>query len=260
MIVDRATVAVIPLAPAGTIASRSGWLPPDVYDAPPRQPSAGSRGRSVICSGPTGVATTLSLSMVAVAQSRGSPTVPAPLVSTAGPGRGLPSGGGGGEVVQVQLAEVVACFVPVGFPPVSGLSPVPVHVADRCRHVHRHGAHKDRDGAGGRPPDPRCDHREPDEQPRTDHARKHPPGAPFREPIGESHRVEQRPTPVEQSRRRDDRAFRRPAGSARSASRQQWHLAEPICATATGESGRVASCCPRWLSGKWSSGGFKTIW
>jgi len=82
------------------------------------------------------------------------------------------------------------------FATVSGLSAVPMHVADRCRHVHRHGDNKDGNGGGDRPPDPRCNDREPDEQPGTDRAREHPPGAPLCEPIGESDHVEHRPAPV----------------------------------------------------------------
>jgi hypothetical protein len=54
---------------------------------------------------------------------------------------------------------------------------VPVHVADRCRYVHRHGDHEDGDDGGDGPPDPRCNHREPDEHPGTNGAHEHPPGA-----------------------------------------------------------------------------------
>ena len=64
---------------------------------------------------------------------------------------------------------------------------VPMHVADRRGHVRRHGDHEDGDGGGDRPPDPRGDDREPDQQPGTDRPREHSAGAPFGEPVGESH-------------------------------------------------------------------------
>ena len=64
---------------------------------------------------------------------------------------------------------------------------VPVLVADRRGHVDRHGDHEDGDGGGDRPPDPRGDDRQPDQQPGTGRSGEHSAGAPFGEPIGESH-------------------------------------------------------------------------
>ena len=52
-------------------------------------------------------------------------------------------------------------------PAASGLPGVPVHVADRCRHVHCQGHHRDGDGGGDRPPESRCNERQPDEHPGT---------------------------------------------------------------------------------------------
>ena len=47
---------------------------------------------------------------------------------------------------------------------------VPVHVADVCCHVHCPGHRRDNNGGGDRPPEARCNEREPDEHPGTGRA------------------------------------------------------------------------------------------
>jgi hypothetical protein len=47
---------------------------------------------------------------------------------------------------------------------------LPVHVADVCCHVHCPGHRRDSNGGGDRPPEARCNQREPDEHPGTGRA------------------------------------------------------------------------------------------